>query len=143
MVFKERCILIIILHESSQTKLAKVFRVFLVGETVGGDVLRLERDRVIQAGLPLRECLPRDAKHQIDIDVLEPCFAQDRVALFRLRRAMVAAQRFEQAIIPGLHAKAYARNACRAEQLRLLNRHGCRVCLEGPLAKRAQIQSRA
>ena len=38
--FKERRILIIILHECSQPKLAKVFRVFLIGEAVGGDVLR-------------------------------------------------------------------------------------------------------
>ena len=73
----------------------------------------------------------------------KPASRNDAISLFGLRRAMVAAQRFEQAIIPGLHPETYPRNACRAKQPRLFQRHGCRVCLEGPLAKRAQIQSAA
>ncbi len=78
-----------------------------------------------QSGFPLRQRLPGQAEHQIDIHVREPGLAQDVKRSFRLGGVVFPAQQLEQFVIPGLDAQADPVHSQAAEQSRLCEAKRC------------------
>src|SRR6266487_5989436 len=83
----------------------KKFRVLLVSQTIGGDMLRLERDGFLQRQSPLLNGLAWQAEHQIDVDVREPDCAQKTKRLLGLLCAVFSAEQFQQCVVPRLNAE--------------------------------------
>jgi len=62
----------------------KEFRVFLIGEAVGGDMIGSKGDSFLQCEFPLLDGLTWQSEHEIDIDVRESGSAQDMERLLGL-----------------------------------------------------------
>ena len=69
----------------------KKFRIFLVGQTVSGNVFRFQRYGPIETRLPLDGSLPRQAEHEIDADILKTGGAEQMKRMFGLGGIMLPA----------------------------------------------------
>ena len=63
-------------------------RTFLIGKVVGGDVLGAIFDRPLEIEAPVRQILPGDGEHQIDVDVSEAAPPRERNGFGGLRLAL-------------------------------------------------------
>src|SRR6266542_2132830 len=99
---KEIRIGIRIRFEFSSCLAQKKFGVLLVGEAVGGNVVGAHRDGFLQGLLPLLNCLTREAKYEIYIDIHASCLTQNMKRLLGLCCIMFPSEDFEQRIVPGL-----------------------------------------
>ena len=86
-------------RDAARLQLAKQRRVVLVGQLVGGKMLRLQRDGAPQRLLPLGRRLAGNGKDEIEVEIVEAGLAQHRHALVCHCRGMDAAETLQQLVI--------------------------------------------
>ena len=69
--------------------------VFLVGEVVGGDVLRLQGEGVAEGLFPIGEGLAGDGEHEVDVDGGDSRLAEDAHGFRGLAGAVLATEGFQ------------------------------------------------
>ena len=116
-------------------------RVFLDDEAVEREMLHAQRQRLFQRFAEIRRLLPRQAVHQIKVDVFKPgrlCVAH---RLLRVRPAMDAPERFQQRILRGLRADGQAvepHGAKRRKRIRV-HRAGVRLDADFRIARNVHV----
>src|SRR5205823_8741383 len=113
----------------------KELRVFLIGETVGRNVIGLEGDSCLQCGFPLLNSLTRQSEHEINIDARESGSSQDMERLFGLLRVVLPPQELQQFIIPRLNAETDPVYPELAKNRSFARRHAPGVRLDRPFCK--------
>src|SRR5947209_130537 len=80
--------------------------VLLIRQAIGGDMIRLKGNGLLQRQSPLLDGLAWQTEHQIDVDVREPGCTKKMKRMLGLLRAVFSAQQLQQLVVPRLNAEA-------------------------------------
>ena len=98
-------------HQFATAEALEILSVLLVGEAIGGNVVRIERDRLAQRFDPLHAILPGNAKNQVEVHIGHARLTEDFVAAPGLCSGVDATEGFQKLFVPRLHPHAYAVDA--------------------------------
>ena len=129
--FKKGCVFVRILPFLPPQQAPEEFRVFFIGEVVGGDMVRSGADSFLQGGFPYGEGLPRNGEHEIHVDMGHSRIFQHFHGVQSLGRGMFAPQQMQDAGIQGLHTQGDACHAQAAPEAHFFFRKGGGVGLKG------------
>ena len=129
--FKVGRVLVRVLDFFSAGQAAEEFRVFLIGEVVGGDVVRSGADGFPQRIFPDGKALPRNGDHEVHVDVGHSGVVEHLHGAEGLFRRMFPAQQAQDAGVQGLDAQGNAVHAQAAPEADFFFRKGSRIGFKG------------
>ena len=103
--------------------------ILLIVEVVGRNMIWFQRQRMFEGLTPCSEFLTGNRKHHIEVQTGEIRLAEHLPGFLGLGRRVIATERFERGIVPGLDPEGDASDAHFSHERRFGRRHGAWIGL--------------